>query len=71
MDRDKGLKLPPPIRNCFEIIPGLEVILAQEELEEKKKKSAFADEGKDSKLDREALSDPMMTNEQYQKLFDK
>ena len=71
VDRDKGLKLPPPIRNCFEIIPGLEVILAQEELEEKKKKSAFADEGKDSKLDREALSDPMMTNEQYQKLFDK
>jgi hypothetical protein len=70
-ERDKGLKLPPPMRSCFEQIPGLERILALEELEELKKKRSVAEGSKESKIDAAALADFMMTDEQYQKLYDK
>ena len=38
VERDKNLKMPPPLRNCFQEIMGLETLLAQEEIEELKKK---------------------------------
>ena len=53
------MTIPPPVRNPFQEIMGLETILAQEEIEELKKKKI------NGKIDKAALADYMMTDEQY------